>query len=93
MPKMRTTRGIFSATVKKSIVINAPLKVVWDKISNIIDVSWIVDVRDTVLLSKIKKGIGAARKLTFSDGSVVQEHVVDWKTNHSFSYIATKGFR
>lgn len=82
----------FSGTVKKSIVIHAPQYIVWKKISNIVGLpEWVIDVKKTVFLSNLKRGIGAIRKLTFNDGNVVKENVVGWKDVEYFSYIAVSG--
>lgn len=80
-----------SGIVKKSIVIYSTAEKVWRKISNIVGLDWVFDVKKTVYLSKTKRGIGAIRKLTFSDGNVVEEHVVGWKNGQYFSYIAVSG--
>jgi len=81
-----------SGTVKKRILINAAHDKVWKKISNIIGLpEWIAEIKNATYLSKIKRGVGAIRKLTFDDGNVIEEHVVIWSPKQSFSYIATTG--
>jgi hypothetical protein len=78
--------------VKKSVLINASKEKVWKKISNIVGLSeWVLDVKKTVHLSKIKRGIGAIRNISFQDGSEVEEHVVAWENKKYFSYIAVSG--
>ena len=82
----------YSGSVKKSILINAPRDKVWKKISNIIGLSeWVLDVKKTVYLSKIKRGIGAIRNITFEDGNQIEEHVVAWENKKYFSYLAVNG--
>ena len=81
-----------TGTIKKSIQIKATPQKVWKKISNIVGLSsWVIDVKETVFLSKKKRGVGAIRKITFNDGNEVEEHIVDWKNQKSFTYIATEG--
>jgi len=81
-----------SGTVKKKILINATHDRIWKKISNIVDLpEWINEIKKATYLSKIKRGVGAIRKLTFDDGNVIEEHVVIWNPKQSFSYIATTG--
>jgi len=81
-----------TGTVKKTIKINAPESKVWNKISNIAGLpTWVVDVKKTVFLSKIKRGVGAIRLITFEDGNKIEEHVIAWKNKESFTYIATEG--
>jgi hypothetical protein len=78
--------------VKKSIFIKASKQKVWRKISNIVGLpSWLIDVKETVYLSKKKSGVGAIRKITFDDGNTIEEHVVAWKDGEYFTYVATEG--
>jgi len=82
----------YSGIVKKSILINAPSDKVWKKISNVVGLSdWVLDVKKTVYLSKIKRGIGAIRNITFNDGNQIEEHVVAWENKKYFSYLAVNG--
>src|SRR3989337_6864 len=82
----------YSGIVKKSILINATRDKVWKKISNITDLSeWVLDVKKTVYLSKIKRGIGAIRNITFNDGNQIEEHVVAGEKEKNFSYLAVNG--
>ena len=85
------TKKFHSGLVKKSVIINAESGRVWNKISDIIGLgNWVLDIKKTVQLSKTK-GIGTIRKIIFNDGNVVEEHVVTWKNNDQFSYIAISG--
>lgn len=86
------TKNHHSGFLKKSVVVNVPQPKVWKKISNITDLSdWVADVKKTIFLSKIKRGVGAIRKIIFKDGNIVQEYVVGWKNGKYFSYIAVSG--
>ena len=81
-----------SGIVKKSIRINQTRDKVWKKISNIVGLpEWLIDVKKTVYLSKIKRGVGTIRNITFDDGNQIEEHVVAWENKKYFSYIATSG--
>ena len=81
-----------SGFVKKSIIINSPSSKVWRKISNIVGLSeWVVDVKKTVHLSKIRRGVGAIRNIFFTDGNTVEEHIVAWRNGQFFSYMAVSG--
>jgi hypothetical protein len=53
--------------------------------------SWLVDVKKTIFLSKIRRGVGTIREITFDDGNTIEEHVVAWKNGEYFTYIATEG--
>ena len=78
--------------MKKSIFIKASKQKVWRKISNIVGLpSWLIDVKETVYLSKKKSGVGAIRKITFDGGNTIEEHVVAWKNGEYFTYVATEG--
>jgi len=78
-------------TVKKSVLIHVANDKAWEKISNIVDLSWVLDVQKTVFLSEIKHGIGAIRKITFDDGNNIEETIVGWNNGNYLSYIATSG--
>ena len=65
---------------------------VWRKVSNIVGLpTWLIDVKKTVYLSKKKRGVGAVRLITFADGNKIEEHIVAWKDQEYFTYIATEG--
>ena len=82
----------YSGRVKKSILINASRDKVWRKISNIVGLpEWVLDIKKTVYRSKIKRGVGAIRNISFQDGSEVEEHVVAWENKKYFSYLAVSG--
>lgn len=92
MKKNDSKKRSYDAKVKKSILIKTSKEKVWRKISNIVGLSeWVLDVKKTVYLSKIKRGVGAIRNISFRDGSEVEEHVVAWKNKEYFSYVATSG--
>lgn len=84
--------GSFSGMVSQSITINVSTSSLWKEIGNFIGLpSWVLDVKKTEFLSKIKNDVGAARKITFADGSAVVEYAVGWKEKEYLSYIATSG--
>jgi hypothetical protein len=92
MKKNDSKKRSYDAKVKKSILIKTSKEKVWRKISNIVGLSeWVLDVKKTAYLSKIKRGVGAIRNISFRDGSEVEEHVVAWKNKKYFSYVATSG--
>ena len=65
---------------------------VWRKVSNIVGLpTWLINVKKTVYLSKKKRGVGAVRLITFADGNKIEEHIVAWKDQEYFTYIATEG--
>jgi len=89
---MANAKKFHIGTVKKKILVNATHDKVWKKISNIVGLpEWVEEIKKATYLSKIKRGVGAIRKLTFDDGNVIEEHVVIWNPKQSFSYIATTG--
>lgn len=86
------TAGRYFATVTHSISIDVPASTVWKEISNFVGLTeWVVDVKKTEFLSKIRCGVGAARKISFVDGSNVIEYAVGWQDDKLISYIATSG--
>jgi len=85
-------KSFHTGTIKKTIKINASKEKVWRKISNIVGLpTWVVDVKETVYLSKKKKDVGAIRLITFADGTKIEEHVVAWEKGEYFTYVATEG--
>ena len=85
-------KSFHTDSVKKTITIKASKEKVWQKISNIAGLSsWVIDVKKTTYLSKKKRNVGAIRKITFTDGNTIEEHVVAWKEGEYLTYIATEG--
>ncbi len=85
-------KSFHTDSVKKTITIKATKEKVWRKISNIAGLSsWVIDVKKTTYLSKKKRDIGAIRKIIFSDGNIIEEHIVAWREEEYFTYIATEG--
>jgi Polyketide cyclase / dehydrase and lipid transport len=88
----KAKKSFHTGIVKKTIKIKASKDKVWRKISNIVGLpTWVVDVKKTVYISKKKKDVGAIRLITFEDGSKIEEHIVAWKNNEYYTYIATEG--
>ena len=90
---IRNARKSFHTdSVKKTIIINASKEKVWRKISNISGLSsWVIDVKKTTYLSKKRRNVGAIRKIIFTDGNTIEEHIVAWRKKEYFTYIATEG--
>lgn len=84
--------GTFCGMVSQSINIGSAASAIWKIVGNYTGLpEWVVDVKATEPLSKIKNDIGAARKITFADKSEVIEYAVGWKDKERLSYIATSG--
>ncbi len=85
-------KSFHTDSVKKTITIKASKEKVWQKISNIAGLSsWVIDVKKTAYLSKKRRNVGAIRKITFTDGNTIEEHIVAWKEGEFFTYVATEG--
>ena len=81
-----------SGSIKKSIIIKSNQEKVWRTISDIVGLpKWVVDVKSCKFKTKTKRGIGAIREIIFLDGNKIEEHVISWDTNESFSYVAVSG--
>jgi len=84
--------GTFCGTVSQSATINTSTPALWKTVGNYTGLpEWVLDVKKTESLSKIKNDFGAARDITFADGSHVIEYAVGWKDKEYLSYIATSG--
>lgn len=85
-------KSFHTGSVKKTILIKVPKEKVWHKISNIVGLSsWVIDIKKTTYLSKKRRNVGAIRKITFTDGNTIEEHIVAWKEKEYFTYVATEG--
>ena len=85
-------KSFHTGSVKKRITIKTSKDKVWRKISNIVGLpTWVVDVKNTAFISKKRRGVGAIRLITFADGSKIEEHIVAWKNEEYFTYVATEG--
>ena len=84
--------GSYCGMVSQSITLDVSASKAWAEIGNFVGLTgWVIDVKKTEFLSKIKHGLGAARKITFADGSQVVEYAVGWKAEEYLSYVATSG--
>ncbi|MBI5860563.1 MAG: SRPBCC family protein [Nitrosarchaeum sp.] len=88
----KVSKSFHTDSVKKTITIGASKEKVWQKISNIAGLSsWVIDVKKTTYLSKKRRNVGAIRKITFTDGNTIEEHVDAWKEGRYFTNVATDG--
>lgn len=82
----------YCGSVSQSITIDASANALWKTIGNFVGLAdWVIDVKKTEFLSKIRQGLGTARKITFADDSQVIEYAVGWKEKEYLSYVATSG--
>ncbi|KAF6242866.1 SRPBCC family protein [Nitrosopumilus sp. b1] len=81
----------YTGTVKKTVTIKVSKHKVWKKISNIVGLDWLEGQKRTIYLSTKKRDVGSIRKIFFDNGDIVEEHIVGWKSNEYFSYIAVSG--
>ncbi len=82
----------FCATVKQSVAIQKDPHMIWEEVSNFVGLDrWVQGVQKTEFLSKTRYGLGAGRKISFSDGAEVIEYAVGWEDGKYLSYIATSG--
>jgi hypothetical protein len=78
--------------VSESILIQKTTDSVWSEVGDFVGlVRWVKGAQKTESLSKARRGLGAARRISFSDGSVVIEYAVGWEEGKYISYIATCG--
>ena len=78
-------------TANTHTTIHVSKQILWKKISNIIDLDWLQEIKKTTYITEKMVGVGAGRKLEFQDGSIINEYVVGWNNEQYFSYIATSG--
>ena len=78
-------------SVSKSILINTNISNAWKQLSDITRLDWVQGQKSTKSLTKMNRGVGGVRLISFDDGSNVEEYVVGWSPKKYFSYIATSG--
>ena len=80
-----------SSTLKKSIRISTSPEKAWTNISKIAQLQWLDGIKSSKFLSEKTRGIGATRRISFLDGTIVKEIIVGWRPKNYFSYIAVSG--
>ena len=80
-----------SSTLKKSIRISTSPEKAWTNISKIAQLQWLDGIKSSKFLSEKTRGIGATRRISFLDGTIVKELVVGWRPKNYFSFIAVSG--
>ncbi len=80
-----------TGTSNTSTTINVSKQILWKKISNIVDLDWLQEMKKTTYITKKMVGVGAGRKLEFQDGTIINEYIVGWNDEQYFSYIAING--
>ena len=77
----------------RSVIISAPEKAVWDVLKDPAGLpAWVPGIKETVITSETKQGVGTVREITLDDGLLIEEHFVAWKEGRCVSYIMVKGF-
>lgn len=77
----------------RSVIISAPEQAVWDVLKDPAGLpAWVPGIKETVIVSETKEGVGTVREITLDDGLLIEEHFVAWKERSSVSYIMVKGF-
>ena len=84
-------KDFHSSTLKKSIKISTSPEKAWTMISKIAQLQWLDGIKSSKFLSEKTRGIGATRRISFLDGTIVKEIVVGWRPKNYFSYIAVSG--
>jgi uncharacterized membrane protein len=71
--------------IEHTIEIDAPLDLVWSKISNLADIqNWTKAVNESHYHTKIERGIGAGRTCDVEGFGTLVENVLEWNENESF---------
>ena len=58
-------------SVRKSIVINTNISSAWKQLSDITELDWVEGQKSTKSLTKMHRGVGTGRLISFDDGSNV----------------------
>jgi len=71
--------------IEQTIEIDAPMDLVWEKISNLADVqNWTEAVSESHYHTEIKSGIGAGRTCDVPGFGTIVENVLEWDEGKSF---------
>ena len=68
--------GYHNGTANTSTTINVSKEIAWKKISNIINLDWLKEIKKSAYITEKRVGVGAGRKLEFQDDSVIDEYIV-----------------
>ncbi len=72
--------------VEKSIEIDAPMGLVWDKISRLTDIAlWTRTVRSAHFHTETERGIGAGRTCDVPGFGTLVENVLEWEEGESYT--------
>ena len=72
--------------VEHSIEIDAPLDLVWDKISRLTDIQhWTRTVTEAHFHTEVKRGLGAGRTCEVPGFGTLVENVLEWTENESYT--------
>jgi hypothetical protein len=84
-------KSYHSKSLKKSITIHSNPEKTWNVIKKITKLKWLEGIKSSKFITNKKHGIGSIRKISFIDGTNVEEIIVGWKPKKYFSYIAISG--
>jgi len=71
--------------VEHIVEIDAPIDLVWDKISNLADIqNWTKAVKESHFHTKIERGLGAGRTCDVPGFGTLVENVLEWDEGKSF---------
>ena len=71
--------------IEQTIEIDAPIDLVWSKISNLADIqNWTKAVKESHFHTEIERGIGAGRTCDVPGFGTLVENVLDWDEGKSF---------
>ena len=72
--------------MERTIEINAPLDIVWSKISNLADIqNWTETVNESHFHTDTERGMGAGRTCDVKGFGTLVENVISWDENKSFT--------
>ncbi len=72
--------------MERTIEINAPIELVWNKISNLADIqNWTTTVIESHYHTETQSGLGAGRTCDVKGFGTLVENVLAWEENKSFT--------
>lgn len=77
-------------TIKRTVLIDAPTSVVWSALANFQGIGdFHPYITNVDLLSKNNGGIGSKRTCFFSDGTKIDEEIIEWHDGERFTIKAS----
>lgn len=77
--------------INRSVVIQAELSKVWEKLSDVEHIEWIHGVKKVEMVASANTLLGPVRVVTIANGMILKERLTDLKPQRSLSFVVFEG--